>query len=77
MCCDTWNIKKNYKWFDNLMKYLSGQINDKAFYDTGFFTTINEPTYGFYSNLYLIERCSGFIERYKNDTISFNSALQR
>ena len=71
------DIKKNYKWFDNLMKYLYGKINDKAFYDTGFFTTINEPTYGFYSNLYLIERCSGFIERHKNDTISFNSALQR
>ena len=65
------DIKKDYKWFDNLMKYLSGKCSDKALYDSGFFQSVQEPTNGFVTNMYVIERCSGFIDRNKNNTISF------
>lgn len=59
-------IKTEYKWFDDLMKYLSGKMTDLEFYRTGFFTTINQPSYFFTENLYDIERWCGFIERNNN-----------
>ena len=56
-------IKSKYIWFDDLMRYLSGKINDEEFYNTGFFDKINQPGAPFSATLYDMWRWRGFIER--------------
>ena len=56
-------IKSDYKWFDDLMKYLSGRYTDAEFYKTGFFKTVKRCECSFSVSLYDMARWRGFIER--------------
>ena len=61
-------IKSKHPWFDDLMKYLSGKINDEEFYKTGFFNKTYQSGIPFSATLYDMWRWRGFIERNSNTT---------